>query len=89
LEAVAISDQDAGDAAVGTAQQVADTGGTTNTLYVTSATSAITIAGTPATQDWVVFQVKRVPADASDTMAIDARLHGVTINFTTSASTDA
>jgi len=89
LEAVAISDQDAGDAAVGTAQQIADTGGTTNTLYVTSATSAITIAGTPAAQDWVVFQVKRVPADASDTMAIDARLHGVTVNFTTNASTDA
>ncbi len=89
LEAVAISDQDAGDAAFGTAQQIADTGGTTNTLYVTSATSAITIAGTPAAQDWVVFQVKRVPADGSDTMAIDARLHGVTINFTTSASTDA
>jgi hypothetical protein len=89
LEAVAISDGDAGDAAFGTAQQVADTGGTTNTLYVTSATSAITIAGTPAAQDWVVFQVKRVPADASDTMAIDARLHGVTINYTTNASTDA
>lgn len=89
IEGVAISDGDAGDAAFGTAQQVADTGGTTNTLYVTAATSAVTIAGTPAAEDWVVFQVKRVPADAADTMAIDARLHGVTLYFTTDALTDA
>lgn len=89
LEAVALSDDDAGDTAFGTAQQVADTGGTTNDIYVTSATSAITIAGTPAAEDWVVFQVKRVPSDGSDTMAIDARLHGVTLYYTTDASTDA
>jgi hypothetical protein len=89
LEAVALSDGDAGDTAFGTAQQVADTGGTTNTIYVTSATAAITIAGTPAAEDWVVFQVKRVPSDGSDTMAIDARLHGVTVYITTDASTDA
>lgn len=89
LEAVALSDGDAGDAAVGTAQQVADTGGTTNMVYITSETSAITIAGSPAAEDWVAFQIKRVPSDASDTMSIDARLHGVTIYFTTNASTDA
>ena len=89
IEAVALSDGDAGDAAVGTAQQVADTGGTTNMVYITSATSAITIAGSPASEDWVVFQIKRVTSDGSDTMAIDARLHGVTIYFTTNASTDA
>lgn len=89
LEAVAISDDDAGDVAYGTAQQVADTGGTTNDIYITSATSAITIAGTPQAEDWVHFQVKRVPADASDTMAIDARLHGVTLYITTDAATDA
>lgn len=89
IEAVAISDLDAGDAAFGTAQQVTDTGGTTNTLYVTSATSAMTVAGTPQPEDWVVFQVKRVPADAADTMAINARLHGVTLYFNTDAITDA
>jgi hypothetical protein len=31
----------------------------------------------------------RVPADASDTMAIDARLHGVVLYLTTDAGTDA
>jgi hypothetical protein len=89
LEAVATSDGDAGDVAFGTAQQVADTGGTTNTIYITAETSAITIAGTPAAEDLVTFQVKRVPSDGSDTMAIDARLHGVTVYITTNASSDA
>lgn len=89
LEGLSLSDDDAADTAFGTAQQVADTGGTTNDIYVTSATPAITIAGSPAAEDWVVFQVKRVPSDGSDTMAIDARLHGVTIYFTTDAITDA
>ena len=88
IEGVALSDDDAGDTAFGTAQQIADTGGTTNDIYVTSATPAMTIAGSPAAEDWVVFQVKRVPSDGSDTMAIDARLHGVTVYLTTDAITD-
>jgi len=89
LEGVALSDGDAGDTAFGTAQQIADTGGTTDDIYVTSATPAMTIGGTPAAEDWVVFQVKRLPSDASDTMAVDARLHGVTLYITTDAITDA
>jgi len=89
LEGIALSDDDAGDTAFGTAQQIADTGGTTNDVYVTGATPAITIGGTPAAQDWVVFQVKRIPSDGSDTMAVDARLHGVTLYVTTDAANDA
>ena len=89
LEAVATSDDDAGDVAWGTAQQIADTGGTTNDIYVSGATPALTVGGTPAAEDLVMFQVKRVPADGSDTMAIDARLHGVTLYITTDAKNDA
>lgn len=89
LEAVATSDDDAGDVAFGTAQQIADTGGTTNDIYITSSTPAITVAGSPAAEDYVTFQVKRVPADGSDTMTIDARLHGVTLYITTDAKNDA
>jgi hypothetical protein len=88
IEAVAISNDDALDVAFGTAQTVADTGGTTDDLYFSAATSAITIGGTPQPEDLVVFQVKRVPADGSDTMTVDARLHGVTIYYTTDAGTD-
>jgi hypothetical protein len=88
IEAVAFNDDDAGDAAFGTAQQIADTGGTTNDIYRTSETPAITIAGSPTAEEWVVFQIKRVPSDGSDTMAIDARLHGVKLHYTTDAGSD-
>lgn len=89
LQALAISDDDAIAQAFGTAQTVADTGGTTNDLYITSETSAITIAGSPAKGDTVFFRVARVTANGSDTMAIDARLHGVDVFITTDADTDA
>jgi len=88
LEAVALSDDDAGDVAFGTAQTSTDTGGTTNDIYIGPESAAITIAGTPAELDLVMFQVKRVPADGSDTLAVDARLHGLTLFITTNANTD-
>lgn len=88
IEAVGFTDDDAADTAFGTAVQIADTGGTTNDIYITSETAALTVAGTPTAEEYVVFQVKRVPADASDTMAIDARLHGVKIHYTVDAAKD-
>jgi hypothetical protein len=89
LAGVALSNDDAGDVAFGTEQTGTDTGGTTNDIYVSPATAAITIAGTPAANDYVMFQVSRVVANGSDTMAIDARLHGVQLYYTTDAATDA
>ena len=90
IQAAAISDDDAMDAAFGTAIYSNDTGGTTNDFYVSPATAAVTIAGTPAAEDLVVFQVLRKADDGTnDTLAVDARLHGVTLYFTTAAGTDA
>ncbi len=89
LQALAVSDDDTVDAAYGTAVAVTDTGGTTSDLYITAESSAITIAGTPAAEDMVFFRIARNPANGSDTMAIDARLHGVTVYITTDAETDA
>ena len=89
IEAASFADNDGADAlAFGTAVSVADTGGTTNNIYITAETSAMTVAGSPTAEEWVVFQVKRLPADASDTMAIDARLHGVKIHYTTDTAKD-
>lgn len=85
----AFSNDDALDTALGTAQTSTDTGGTTNDVYVGPTSSAITIAGTPAAEDLVIFQVNRTVSDGSDTMAIDARLHGVTLYMTLNAATDA
>lgn len=89
LEAVAISNDDTLDASWGTAGTSTDTGGTTNDLYDGPESSAITIGGTPAEGDTVYFQVKRNVSDGSDTMAIDARLHGILLYITTNAATDA
>ena len=89
LAGLALSDDDAQDTAFGTAIVVTDTGGTTNDLYRTSESSAVTISNTPAENDVVTFQIARVPADGGDTMAIDARLHGVLLFYTTNAVTDA
>ena len=89
LAGLAVSDDDALDAAFGTAVVVTDTGGTTNDLYRTVESGAVTIAGSPAALDTVFFQVARVPSDAADTLAIDARLHGIVLFITTDAGNDA
>lgn len=88
LDAVAISDGDALDVAFGTAVVVTDTGGTTNTKYEGAESSAATIAGSPATGDLVQFRIHRDPANGSDTMAIDARLHGVVLLYVIDALKD-
>lgn len=91
LQAVALSDDDATDTAFGTAQEVTDDNkSVAYDVNITSATSAITIAGTPAAEDLVLFQVYRNAASASDTLTtVDALLLGVTLYITTDASTDA
>jgi hypothetical protein len=88
VDAIAISDDDTMDVAFGTAQTSTDTGGTTNDLYVAPESSAVTVAGSPAAGDLVQFRIHRNPADGSDTMAIDARLHGVKILYVIDALKD-
>lgn len=88
LAGVAVSDGDDLDVAFGTAQTSTKTAGTTNKEYQGPESSAITIAGTPAAGDRVMFQVNRTVADGSDTLAQDARLHGIRLFFTTNAATD-
>lgn len=89
LQAVAISDGETLDAAFGTAIYSNDTGGNTSYAYAGPESSAVTIAGTPAAQDLVIFQVLRKADDATnDTLAVDARLHGITVFITTDAGSD-
>lgn len=89
LQAVAVGNDDAIAVAFGTEQTSTDTGGTTNDLYSGPESAAITVGGTPAPEEMVFFRLSRNPADGSDTMAIDARLHGITVYVTTNADTDA
>lgn len=88
MSARAFSNDDALDAAFGTGQTSIDTGGTTDDIYVGPESAAITIGGTPVAGDFVVFKVSRLPANASDTLAVDARLHAVKLFITTAAGHD-
>ena len=88
LQAVACTDDDTLDVAYGTEQVVTDTLITAGDLHTTSESSAITIAGSPAEGDLVLFRVKRVPANASDTLAVDARLIAIDLFITTNTGTD-
>ena len=82
---LAVGNDDAMDAALGTGQSVEDTGGTTTDLYVSGETPAITCAGSPAAGDAVYFEFERHPGAANDTMTVDAYLVGVTVYYTDNA----
>jgi hypothetical protein len=88
IRAVALSDNDDIDVAFGTPVPVTDTGGSASRLYRSPETSALTMSGSPAENDFVVFEVYRDSTHGEDTLAIDARLHGVAVFYTTNANTD-
>ena len=91
IQGVCVSDNDTIDVAYGTAQTVTDTfHNTAEDLAVSAATSAITLAGSPAAGDLAFFQVYRDSDAGGDTTnSTDARLVGVKINYTTNTATDA
>lgn len=83
IQGGAYSNDDALTTALGTAQTVTDTLIAANDLHISDATSAITLAGTPADADFLAFQIYR---DISDTLSADAKLLGVVITLTTDAA---
>lgn len=86
LHCLAVSDDDAMDAAFGTAQGITDTLITANDAHLTSETAAITCSGTPAENDLLFFQVYR--DGTADSHAADAYLLGVRVFMTTTGQTD-
>jgi len=90
IQAVALSNDDVIDGtAFGTAQEPAADTSVVGDVQETEQTAAITIAGTPAEGDWVVFQIYRDPVNVSDTNTSPARLHGVIIEYGTTSLNDA
>lgn len=83
MQAVAISNDDPLDAGFGTAQSVTDSVTAADDLMISAATAAITIGGSPAAGDLVVFQVYRDADNGSDTLAADAKLIAVRLYITT------
>ncbi len=89
IQAVALADDDLADSAFGTGIEVTDTAkGTAQDIAITAETAAITVAGLPAAEELVVFEVYRKAADGSDTFSGDAKLLGVKIHYTTDAAVD-
>lgn len=85
----AFSDDDAIDQAFGTAATVTDGVTAAGDFMESAFTSAITIAGTPAAEDLVIFKFYRDADNAADTCAVDAKLIAVRIKYTIDAGTDA
>lgn len=79
--AVALSNDDALDTALGTAVTVTDTLLATGDVHVTANTSAITVGGTPAKGDLLFLRVYRDADAGGDTLAADAKLLGITVKY--------
>jgi len=89
LGGIAVSSDDSINTAFGTlvATTALAHSGTSNDLMVSVESGAVTIAGSPAANDQVFFQINR---DVSaDNQSGDARLLGVKLFFTTDAGNDA
>lgn len=87
LAGAAFSNDDALNATFGTAQTVTDTWIAQGDLHISDESSAITIGGTPAAGDLVVFELTRVTG--SDNMSGDANLIGIMLYITTNAFNEA
>jgi hypothetical protein len=89
IQAVAMSEGDALDAAWGTAEEVTDSLTTAGDQHSSSWTDPITPGGSPVEGDVVAFRVYRKAADGADTLdGVDARLIGIRLNYTTDAADD-
>ena len=88
LQGVALADNGDLNTAFGTAvgPTAKAMSGTSNDLAVTAESGAVTIAGSPSTDEYVFFQISR---DVSaDDLNADAKLLGVKLFFTTDAAND-
>ena len=89
LQGVSVTNDGTIDVAYGTAVVVTDDNiSAAEDVLVTSESSAVTIAGTPADDDLCYFRFFRDVSDANDDMTEDARLIGVKLFYTTDAVND-
>jgi hypothetical protein len=90
LQGLSCTEGDTADAVFGTAIEVTDAGiGTVEDVQMSAVSSAMTIAGSPADDDYTFFQLYRDAADGSDDFTGDARVLGIKLFYTTDAANDA
>jgi len=86
IKAVSVADAGLIDAAYGTAQTVQDTYAAVDTLYISSATPALTVGGTIGVDNKINFKISRDAANANDNItgtspAGDVWLLGILIQY--------
>ena len=90
VQGLSCTEGDTADAVFGTAIEVTDAGiGTVEVVQMTAVSGAVTIAGSPADDDYTFFQLYRDAADGSDTFSGDARVLGIKLFYTTDDANDA
>jgi len=90
LQGLATTEGDTADAVFGTAVEVEDDGiGTVEDVQMSAVSGAVTIAGSPADNDYTFFQLFRNAADGDDDFTGDARVLGIKLFYTTDAANDA
>ena len=90
LAGVSCGDSDTIDIAYGSPVSITDAGiGTVEDQQVSGVSGAVTIAGSPAVDQQVYFQLQRDGNGGEDTFTGDARVLGIKIFFTTDAANDA
>jgi hypothetical protein len=90
LQGLSTTEGDTADAVFGTAVEVEDDGiGTVEDVQMSAVSGAVTIAGSPADNDYTFFQLFRNAADGSDDFTGDARVMGIKLFYTTDAANDA
>ena len=82
LQGRAYANDDPVDAAWGTAQVVTDTLTAAGDICISGATSAITLAGTPAAGQIVQFRAYRDANAGGDSLDVDAKLLGIKVSYT-------
>jgi hypothetical protein len=89
IKGLALSDSDIIDSAWGTEVTVTDAYDAATDLSISVESGAITIGGTPTSNDLILFNIRRDAANVADTLTTDARLVGVKLVITTNANTSA
>lgn len=84
IAGVAISNDDPLEVAMGTAIVTTDTWIAQNDVHISALSSAVTIAGTPADSDFIMFEISR--KTSTDNLTGDARLLGIVLEFSTDAA---
>ena len=82
IQGMAVNDSGSFSSAWGTSQESSDTFTTGTGLHQTSGTSAITLGGSPQSNSLLCFQIYRNVYNASDTLAVNAGLLGIKLQYT-------